>query len=310
MAAGAPSVARVTTYEPFVPTPGEPLVVAHRGNSGLAPENTLGALELAIRQGADLLEIDTQLTADGELVVIHDATLVRTTDAPRRFPDRSPWDVRAFTLAEIRELASGEVDGTPQQVPTLHEVLELVRRHDVGLLIETKTEHTGEDLEPAIGALVRRYDDWQAWVPARLMVGSFEWASLHRAARELPGVNLAFILVYLAAEGPDAASGDGTVVQVEPATPGVVEPGTALVELRDRLAADGVGYLGMAAMGVQGVLANDFTAATVSFFRAGGVEINFITDDPDVMRRYAEAGVTSILTNRPDVAVDVLRGVR
>jgi glycerophosphoryl diester phosphodiesterase len=287
---------------PIVPHPGRPLVVGHRGASGTVPENTLAALELAIDQGADIVEIDAQLTADGELVVIHDDTLERTTDAADRLAGRAPWNVRDHTLAEIRRLSAGEWDGERLPVPTLREVIDLVRDRDAGLLIETKAEHVGEALEPAIGALVRGYDDWRDWVPDRLMVGSFQYDSLLRARHELPGVNLAFILVLLVAH-------DGVIVEVAPATPGLVEPGVSLTALGTALAADGVGYLGMALMGENGEPVDDFTAATVERFRSLGVEINFITDDPATMRSLAARGVTSVLTNHPDRLVEVLAGL-
>ena len=101
-------------------------VIAHRGSSAEAPENTLPAFEAAVQRGADAVELDVRLTADGAPVVIHDATLDRTTD--RVGP------VRGFTLAELRTVDAGArftTDGDrthPQrgkghQIPTLGEVL-------------------------------------------------------------------------------------------------------------------------------------------------------------------------------------------
>ena len=65
-------------------------VVAHRG-SGMAPENTLAAVRLALKQGADIIENDIMRTSDGQLVIMHDVSLARTTDVEEVFPDRSPW---------------------------------------------------------------------------------------------------------------------------------------------------------------------------------------------------------------------------
>jgi glycerophosphoryl diester phosphodiesterase len=268
------------SYEPIVGTPGHPIVVAHRGSSGTLPENTKAAFDLAIAQGAQILEIDVHLTADDELVVIHDDTLERTTDAAERLADRAPWNVHEHTLDEIRALSAGSgADGAPQQVPTLAEVIDLVRAHDVGLLIETKTRYTGDGLERAIAQLVNRYEDAAAWTSGRLMIGSFDWASILRARTELPGVHLALIVGWLAAR-------DGVITQSGPIDGGVTAPGTSLV----------------------GEIANEFDADIVDWFRAGGVEINFITDEPDVMRSYVERGVSSILTNHPDRLVGVLDG--
>jgi glycerophosphoryl diester phosphodiesterase len=107
---------------------GAPLLIAHRGGAALAPENTLPALERALRWWrADLLEIDVQPTADGDCVVIHDPTLERTTDG------RGP--VAARTLAELREMDAGfrftpdggasfPFRGTGVRLSTFREVLE------------------------------------------------------------------------------------------------------------------------------------------------------------------------------------------
>ena len=124
-------------------------VIAHRGASGLAPENTLPAFELAVRQGADALELDVRLTRDGAAVVIHDATLERTTD--RSGP------VLAHTLAELRMADAGArftrdrgrtfpFRGTGVHIPTLAEVLWTFPK--VPVLVEVK--------EPEVQEAVRR----------------------------------------------------------------------------------------------------------------------------------------------------------
>lgn len=87
--------------------PSSPTVFAHRGASTEAPENTLAAVRRAHEQHIKWIENDVQRTKDGALVVIHDATLSRTTDVEQVFPDRSPWRVADFTLAEIRRLDAG-----------------------------------------------------------------------------------------------------------------------------------------------------------------------------------------------------------
>ena len=110
---------------PIVDLAGRP-VIAHRGAAGLAPENTIPAFELAVREGADAFELDIQLTADGAPVVLHDYTLDRTTD--RTGP------VARLTLAELRGADAGArftpdggrtfpFRGTGVHVPTLGEVL-------------------------------------------------------------------------------------------------------------------------------------------------------------------------------------------
>ena len=114
--------------------------IAHRGASGagLAPENTLAAIEKALEIGVDLVEIDIHLTADGHPVVIHDRTVDRTTDGSGA--------VDTLTLSEVRELDAGAWFGGAykgQRIPTLEEALEAVGRRAL-LLIETKTEEAAE----------------------------------------------------------------------------------------------------------------------------------------------------------------------
>jgi len=86
---------------------GRPLIGGHRGARSLAPENTLAAACRAHEAGADFWELDVALTADDRIVVIHDDTFHRTSNARQRFPDRAPWNVHAFTLAEARCLDFG-----------------------------------------------------------------------------------------------------------------------------------------------------------------------------------------------------------
>src|SRR4051812_8979102 len=101
-----------------LPPPPAVAIIAHRGASGHAPEHTFAAYDRAVHFGADYLEQDLQVTADGELVVLHDATLDRTTDGAGQ--------VDEHTLAELRALDAGAwfAPGfSGQRVPTLDEVL-------------------------------------------------------------------------------------------------------------------------------------------------------------------------------------------
>ncbi|GAA1482302.1 glycerophosphodiester phosphodiesterase [Gordonia sinesedis] len=112
---------------------GKPAVVAHRGASAEAAEHTLAAYELALTQGADGLECDVRLTADQELVCVHDRTVDRTSDGT--------GVVSEMTLAQLRELDFGSWhSGTPAAVLTLRELLTLALdwRRPVRLFIETK----------------------------------------------------------------------------------------------------------------------------------------------------------------------------
>lgn len=111
-----------------------PPVIAHRGASEVAPENTLAAFREAARLGATWVELDVALSADGHAVVIHDDTLDRTTDGSGRVADR--------TLAALRRLDAGgwfsrAYRGEP--LPTLREALGEIRRLGLGVNVELKT---------------------------------------------------------------------------------------------------------------------------------------------------------------------------
>ncbi|MFD0541580.1 glycerophosphodiester phosphodiesterase family protein [Actinomadura luteofluorescens] len=116
------------------------VIVGHRGSPGQAPEETLASYRDGVRDRADVLEGDVQLTADKRIVLLHDDTLARTTDVEQVFPDRAPWRVGQFTLDEIKRLDAGswfDARYAGQRVPTLKELL-AVRSRDTGLSLELK----------------------------------------------------------------------------------------------------------------------------------------------------------------------------
>ncbi|WP_433478036.1 glycerophosphodiester phosphodiesterase family protein [Spirillospora sp. CA-142024] len=118
-----------------------PVVVGHRGSPGQAPEETLASYRNALRDKADVLEGDVQLTSDRQIVLLHDDTLARTTDVEEVYPDRAPWRVGQFTLAEIKRLDAGSWFGSRyagQRVPALKELLSVVDRR-TGLSLELKS---------------------------------------------------------------------------------------------------------------------------------------------------------------------------
>ena len=111
----------------------KPWVIAHRGASGHTPENTLAAFERAVQLGAGFIETDLHLTRDARFVAIHDSTLERTTNGR--------GEVRDLLLAELRKLDAGmwyDREHMGLRVPTLDEVLEFARKHDVIFYLEVK----------------------------------------------------------------------------------------------------------------------------------------------------------------------------
>lgn len=111
----------------------KPYVMAHRGNLVACPENTLAAFQRAVDDGADLIETDVHITADGVVVCIHDATVDRTTDGVGA--------VRDMTLEEIKTLSAsyGRPEFAGERVPTLREMFDLVP-DDMVIALELKTD--------------------------------------------------------------------------------------------------------------------------------------------------------------------------
>jgi len=126
------------------------LVMAHRGASGSAPENTLAAFHLAAESGADFAELDVQLSLDGEVVVIHDLTLDRTTNLA--------GEVRDYTLSELQAADAGSwyaPQFADQHIPTLRQVMEMAGDR-MGLNIEIKKTADMQDTVAGIIDLIHK----------------------------------------------------------------------------------------------------------------------------------------------------------
>lgn len=151
------------------------IYIAHRGASGRWPENTLLAFRKALDAGALWLELDVHLSADGELVVIHDFTLQRTTDGHGR--------VAAFSLAELRKLDAG----MGEQIPQLEEVLDLAAGRAV-VNIELKGDGTGGEVARLLG---RRFAAGQQ--QAEFLASSLNEKELRSLSAILPKLPLAIV---------------------------------------------------------------------------------------------------------------------
>lgn len=158
-------------------------VFAHRGASHYAPENTLPAFALAAAQGADGIELDVHLSKDGELVVIHDETLDRTTDGTGL--------VRDHTLAQLQALcADNHMPGfADARIPTLREVLELIRPTPLLVNIELKTGVLWyEGIEQKALDLVR-----EMGMADRVIWSSFNHYSIEEVRRLAPEAETAYL---------------------------------------------------------------------------------------------------------------------
>lgn len=177
--------------------PHNPVTIAHRGASAYAPENTIAAVDEADRRGITWVENDVQRTKDGELVIVHDTTLSRTTNAEELFPFRAPWKVSDFTLEEIARLDAGSWFGPGfkgERIPTLEAYLDAVEHNHQKLLMETKAP----ELYPGIERQVLHELDREGWldrnhVKHRLVIQSFNEDSLKSIHAQRPDLKTGFL---------------------------------------------------------------------------------------------------------------------
>ncbi|MGE3507358.1 MAG: glycerophosphodiester phosphodiesterase family protein [Vicinamibacterales bacterium] len=195
-------------------------LIAHRGASAYAPEHTFAAYSLAIAQGADYVEVDLQVTKDGQLVCVHDLTLERTTNVKALFPDRARtlqregrplfgWHVSDFTLADIKRLDAGAwFDATFQgeRVPTFQEAIDLIKGKS-GIFPETKAPEVygslGFDMEALVMAVLTKNGLGTPGAdPATpVFLQSFSAASLRKMRRDLQ-VKLPLLFLIDGSDGP------------------------------------------------------------------------------------------------------------
>jgi glycerophosphoryl diester phosphodiesterase len=170
------------TANPWMGLP-RPLVIAHRGDSLNAPENTIEAYRRAIELGTEMIEADVNLTSDGRLVMIHDASVDRTTNGSGR--------VRDLTLAEVRRLDAGswfDERFAGARVPTTEETVELARDAGIRMCFEIKgggAAQAAAIADALADLLVAR--DALAWA----CVSGYDHESLARAKRRAPRLILA-----------------------------------------------------------------------------------------------------------------------
>jgi glycerophosphoryl diester phosphodiesterase len=247
-------------------------VIAHRGGSKLRPENTIAAFDHAASLAVDGFECDVHLSRDGEVVVIHDPTLERTTDATGPVADR--------TAAELARVDAGyrfgpEV-GHPHRgqrigVPGLAELLE--RHPSLPIIVEIKGERP--DTAARAIAVVR-----EVRAEARVILAGFSDVVLREARR-------------LAPEIPTSASSDEVRSAIRRAH---VWIGPARTDYR-------VFQVPLRVNGREVI-----TRRFVRTARRAGVPVHaWIIDDPADMRRLVDWGVTGLITDRPDVALSLMR---
>ena len=184
---------RPATIDEFYDTQARTRVIAHRGFSGAAPENTLAAVRAAIKVGADMVELDVTLTSDGQVVVIHDETLDRTTNGSGRVSD--------FSLAELQQLDAGSWFAprfAGERIPTLDAVLDEVEGR-ILLNVEIKSEAVVRGIVTKVASAIQR----QGMIN-QVVVSSFSPKALQEMHSEAPKIRTAVLYNTKFHKGQDA----------------------------------------------------------------------------------------------------------
>jgi glycerophosphoryl diester phosphodiesterase len=313
-----------------------PLIIAHRGASGVRPEHTLEAYDLAIAQGADFIEPDVVSTKDGVLIARHENEIGATTDVATRFPQRKRvaivdgvavegWFAEDFTIDELRQVRARERVATRSRefdgqfgIPTLDEVLALVRQREretgqtIGVYPETKHptyfQSIGLPLEDRLLEVLGRHGYRRA--ADAVFIQSFETGNLLALSTRTP-IRLVQLIDERGAPYDLASSGDPRTYRH------LVTP-EGLREIARY--ADAIGPAKSLVLPIHGAIASQPTAL-VSDAHAAGLEVHIWTlrsDSPFLpasfagdplaeWRRFAELGVDAMFGDFPADGVLALR---
>ncbi|PTX97678.1 glycerophosphodiester phosphodiesterase [Opitutus sp. ER46] len=244
-------------------------IVAHRGASYDAPENTLASNRLAWEQGTDVVETDIYLTKDGQLVVLHDKNTKRTT-GQELVPAQS-------TLDELRALDAGSWKGPQfkgEKLPTFEEQIALIPAGK-RMFVEIKV---GPEIVPAIARCLKK----TGATPKMITFISFNYDALKAVREELPEYKTQYLAGYKA---PDSAPAKKSK---KPAKP---QPTIDEVIAQAKAA----GFTGLDLQSTW-----PLTPADVKKIKDAGLELHVWTvDDPEVAKHWVQLGTESITTNRP-----------
>jgi glycerophosphoryl diester phosphodiesterase len=200
-----------------------PAIIAHRGASAYAPENTLAAFELAVRQKADAIELDAKLTIDRHVVVFHDQTLDRTTGSHGRVIDSKLLDLRRLDAGSHFDVAyRGE------QIPTLDEVFDLAGRQTYINIELTNYASPTDRLPEKVAEIVKKHN-----LAERVMFSSFNPLALIRIRRILPQIPIG-LLADTRNQGIWARSWLGSLLRYQSLNPALEDVDRRLVERTHR----------------------------------------------------------------------------
>jgi glycerophosphoryl diester phosphodiesterase len=265
---------------PFSPAAaGRPAVIAHRGASEDAPEHTLAAYRMAIEAGADALECDVRLTADGHLVCVHDRRVNRTSNGRGAVSRLELADLTALDFGSWKQEGPDEdpYESPDQEVSdrtsvlTLERLLQLVAEapRPVGLMIETKhPSRWAGQVEARLLQLLERYKD----VVPSVRVMSFSARSLQRVRAAAPHIPTVYLMQLLLPRHRD----------------GRLPPGVGIAGPSLRLLRAHPGYVDRA-------------------HRQGSEVYAWTVNEPADVEQCVRLGVDAVITNRPRAVLDQLR---
>lgn len=270
-----------------------PAVIAHRGASALAPEETKAAYLVALQIGVDYLELDLQRTKDGVLIALHDDTLGRTTNVAEVFPERKEQSVDHFTMAELEKLDAGSwfnranpgharASYVGLQIARLDEVIDIAEKGSPipGLYIETKVPEKFPGIEKQLVEHLKA----RGWISKlggpvpqkRLIFQSFEAESLIQLKKHAPGI----ARVYLISPNMKA------------------ERGFPALLARASELGSGIGPAGYYA----------FAWYTGPAHKAGLIVHPYTINKAWQMRLLRQSGVDGLFTDASHIAVPILKG--
>ncbi len=267
-------VSRRAPEHPYYRNAERPLVIAHQGGDGLWPGDTLYAFQNAADLGVDVLEMDIHITRDGVLVTMHDETVDRTTDGS--------GGIESLTLAELKQLDAG-YDWSPDEgrsfpyrgqgitVPTLEEIFQAFP----GQRMTIEIKQTNASMARPFCALIRKYD-----LQDRILVASFHDERLEEFRAECPEV----------ATSSARSETTAFVLMTKPFLGRLYSPPFHSLQVPKK--------------------SSGITVMTAAFVRAAherGLAVEpWTINDPEQMKLYIEWGVDGIITDRPDIMLEVL----
>lgn len=245
-----------------------PLIIAHRGASALAPENTLVSFRRALKDGAEGVECDVRLARDDVPIVFHDSTLKRTAFQETRVADLTSRELATIdvgTWFNLRHEKHARSEYRRETVPTLEQFFELMRENQKVIYVELKCEAENyTKFARAVTELIHDFD-----YQHRVVVKSFEHECLCELKRISPQIRIAALY--------------------KPNPSRVLRPGRELVKPALRVCADEISL--------------HYTLATSRAVRkahlAGLRTIIWTADHPAWVRRAAKLGIYAIITNNP-----------